>query len=489
MIEANSIFLDVVLPNATTWFYLSLVLAAALFLRLSWKFSLQNWDLAMLFLAAPAILFLRDAQEHRLNAQEQVHYHQMQVLTQTAGDALQAPSPAAIQGVSCSAVAALARIQQLYDRADRNVWRGYLWLHLCAAYFLVRCFIDLGLVRRPAFHSNLNLGGLACLGVPLLLVLSLKLLLPALDPHPPLHPPPVRFEGMTTVVLRTAEEVQQRVAPQMEMAQAVTIGVLGIGFQAMAVAGLLVVGSWHFQRPQAGVAAALLFLLLPYAAYQAKDLTHVFPAALLATLLACHRWPTVTAVLLAVGAVTVYFPVLLVPLWASYYLGKSMWRFLAAFTLALAVLAVAMWWTDALGGLLETTLGLPDWRAWDLRAHPTGEGLWTGLELHYAYRLPLFIGYLAVLAATALWPSPKNLGHLIALNGALVVGVQFWLGNAGGTYVLWYLPCLILLLVRPTLTDVTALPIDPHRDWLCRLRRLLGGWLRRRKPEAVEAKA
>jgi hypothetical protein len=139
--------------------------------------------------------------------------------------------------------------------------------------------------------------------------------------------------------------------------------------------------------------------------------------------------------------------------------------------------------------VLEATLGLPDWRAWDLSAPPTSEGLWTGLDLHYAYRLPFFIAYLALVVAAAFWPNPKNLGHLLALTGALVVGVQFWFGNAGGTYVLWYLPILILLLLRPSLHDVAAPSIDPQRDWLHRLRRRLAAWLPKAKAEPVGVKA
>jgi hypothetical protein len=109
-----------------------------------------------------------------------------------------------------------------------------------------------------------------------------------------------------------------------------------------------------------------------------------------------------------------------------------------------------------------------NWRAWDPSAKPNVEGLWTGLELHYAYRLPLFIAYLALIIATSVRPTPKNLAHVIAISGALILGIQFWYADSGGIYVLWYLPFLVLLLFRPNLAEKYAPAIDPATDWLRR---------------------
>src|SRR5215207_9356024 len=49
----RSIFLDFNLPNATTWFYLSLLLAVALFYQFHRLLSLRNWDLVTLFMLVP----------------------------------------------------------------------------------------------------------------------------------------------------------------------------------------------------------------------------------------------------------------------------------------------------------------------------------------------------------------------------------------------------------------------------------------------------
>ena len=54
----TSIFLDVNLPNAATWFYFSLLLAVALFFKFSRLLSMRNLDLALIFLPVPGLLLL-----------------------------------------------------------------------------------------------------------------------------------------------------------------------------------------------------------------------------------------------------------------------------------------------------------------------------------------------------------------------------------------------------------------------------------------------
>src|SRR5215831_15323018 len=98
------IFLDFNLPNATTWFYFSALLAMALFFKFSRFLSVRNWDVIALFLLVPGLLLLREPGQQTL---------------------------------------------------------GYVWLFGGSAYFLIRCLLDLTLVQRPALAPNLNLGGLA----------------------------------------------------------------------------------------------------------------------------------------------------------------------------------------------------------------------------------------------------------------------------------------------------------------------------------------
>jgi len=67
--------------------------------------------------------------------------------------------------------------------------------------------------------------------------------------------------------------------------------------------------------------------------------------------------------------------------------------------------------------------------------------------------MPVFISYIAFMAITSFWPSPKNLAHLLALSASLLIGMQFWYADQGGVYALWYMPLMVLLVFRPNLTD------------------------------------
>src|SRR6516225_11878497 len=61
MVWAESIFFDFNLPNGTTWFYFSFLLAVALFFKFSRVLSIRNWDVVTLFLLVPGFLLLQQA--------------------------------------------------------------------------------------------------------------------------------------------------------------------------------------------------------------------------------------------------------------------------------------------------------------------------------------------------------------------------------------------------------------------------------------------
>jgi hypothetical protein len=99
----------------------------------------------------------------------------------------------------------------------------------------------------------------------------------------------------------------------------------------------------------------------------------------------------------------------------------------------------------------------------------------------------VFIAYLAFVALTAFWPTPRHLGQVIAQSAAVLIGVQFWYADQGGVYVLWYLPLLLLMVFRPNLTDVRPPVAAPMEfGWMRRLRRLFD-WFRRPQPKAATA--
>src|SRR5262245_12278669 len=111
MSATSSIFFEIDLPNPTTWFYFSGLLAVALFFKFSRLLSMRNLDVLTLYLFMPGLLLLAEGRTH--------------------------------------------------------VFLGYLWLMLACLYFLFRSLFDLVLVRRPALGTNRDLAGLAWLGAAL----------------------------------------------------------------------------------------------------------------------------------------------------------------------------------------------------------------------------------------------------------------------------------------------------------------------------------
>src|SRR5262249_15400705 len=59
----GSIFWDFNLPNSTTWFYFSFLLAMALFFRFSRLLSIRNLDVVTLFLLVPGLLLLQESRQ------------------------------------------------------------------------------------------------------------------------------------------------------------------------------------------------------------------------------------------------------------------------------------------------------------------------------------------------------------------------------------------------------------------------------------------
>src|SRR2546421_12615457 len=64
-----SVFLEFNLPNATTWFYFSFLLAVALFFKFSRLLSIRNWDVVMIFLLVPGLLLLQQARSRTVRAE------------------------------------------------------------------------------------------------------------------------------------------------------------------------------------------------------------------------------------------------------------------------------------------------------------------------------------------------------------------------------------------------------------------------------------
>jgi hypothetical protein len=223
-----------------------------------------------------------------------------------------------------------------------------------------------------------------------------------------------------------------------------------MGCHLAVVVGLLLIGLRHFQDLTAGMALGTLYLLVPYTAFHIAQFHLVWPAAFITWAVFWYRRPGVSGWLLGLAAGSAFVPLLLFPLWAGFYARRGAGRFLASFLVALGIslgiMGVVLWWEGWLtSGLLWEYVS--DWLPW---RRASAESLWTGV--HGAYRLPIFVLYVAFLVGTSVWPSPKNLSHLVALSAAVLIGVQFWHADRGGVYVLWYLPLVLVMVFRPNLS-------------------------------------
>lgn len=421
-----SIFWEFNLPNPTTWFYFSLLLGIALFFKFTRLLSVRNWDVLTMYLPVPGLLLL---------------------LQPAAG-------------------------------GNSHLF-AYVWLLGSSAYLLFRCLLDLALVRRPALAPNLNLAGLAWLGGTLFASLV------AVSVRQPTDRPEQANRAPSSIkqVEQQGEKLVSQGAAGAELDSLQThIAVertLAILCHLSVVIGLVIVGCRHFQDAHAGVAAATFYLLLPYtflllphAPLQCGQWHHILPMALVIWAVATYRMPLLAGMFLGLAAGSVYFPALLFPVWLSFYWRRGAGRFAAAFALAaglsVASTALILWMDGHLVPSFRSALSLADWQAWK---EPQTESLWSAV--HWAYRLPVFIAYVAFVLTTALWPSPKNLGHVLALSAAVLIGIQFWYADRGGVYVLWYLPLLLLIVFRPNLSDRLPAAIHPEADWLYRLRNYL----------------
>jgi hypothetical protein len=457
MIAPVSIFLDFNLPNATTWYYFSFLLAVALFFKFSRLLSIRNLDVVLMFLLVPGLLLVQAARPQAGPLEQQPEVRIAVLIGQAA-------SPDTPQLVC--AVGLLAQKCGTQLENTRWLWFGYLWLLAGSVYFFCRCLLDLTLVQRPALAPNLQFGGLAWLAGALLICL---LVVAYRQAERQMTPPRTVATEPALVFSTLPEQTVFAVAAVWNHWPAWGVATLAFVCHLIVVIGLVLVGWRHFQDVSAGMAAATFYLLLPYTGQHVGQPHHVLPMALYILTLVCYRWPTIAGGILGLTTAATYFPVLTLPLWLSFYRGPGTGRFLIAFllglTLGIVAIGLTLWAQDELDQSIVLALESAAWQPWK-NPPSTTEGFWTGI--HWAYRIPVFLVYCTFVIATMFWPSPKNLAHVIALSAAIFIGLQLWYADQGGLYVLWYLPLVLLMVFRPNLHDRLAPPIATDTDWLTR---------------------
>jgi hypothetical protein len=394
------------------WLFLSLLGCVSLYFKFSRFWSVRNLDLLLLFVLAPGLMML-------------------------VGNGGGGTQP----------------------------WVAFALLFLGSLLWIVRCLLDLGMSRRPLLEPNMNAAGLTCLTIGILgLLLAETVSLPVgegakrnpADPGARVDPKANNSHADRTLnkVLGSAPLPSKLVETANEStnpAQVILSRVLASLAHLTLVLGLIAVGWWHFDRPLSGLAMATCYLILPYTRIALVDSGQLVPAALIVTAVAFYDRPAWTGVFIGLAAGWMPATLGLVPLWAGFYRQRGSIRFvIVGLSVVVACGALGLLWPDmaswarALGARSLADAGLLPTSGAPLRG-----SFWTGIDV--AFRLPVLIGYLALVVLTTIWPLEKNLGELIALSAALLVASQFWYLDEGGTLVLLYLPLVLLMMFRPNL--------------------------------------
>jgi hypothetical protein len=410
--------------SKATWFYLSLLLIVAVFFRFGRFFSLRNLDLALLLSMSPGILLVQEGYQ-----------------------------------------------------------LGYAWLFIASGILLARLCADSNFTRRPRLEPNLNPQGLTFLCVAAFVFLTaaaIKTGLPQatvetversgqLTNREDAGTPNETEEGAADKQLKAGPAAPVLTAPIIGSVKALAaangvaehdrrnIADIAARLTAM-VAHLAVVlalvwfAKLHFNDTNAGLAMATLYLLLPCTSYEVGELNHVLPSALILWALVAYRRPMLAGGLMGLACGSLFFPIFLLPLWATFYGWRGALRFGMALVIVSAVLLASLAFTSAdAQSFVRQTFGFIDWSALAFQGG-SGAGYWS--EGNDVYRIPVFVAFLVLTAALTIWPMKKNMEHLIAHSTAIVVGTQFWYPQQGGIYLLWYLPLLLVVAFRPSLTHL-----------------------------------
>lgn len=423
--------------NPTTWVYLSSLLTIALFFKFSRVLSVRNLDLIGLILLAPGLLVVEYGMLKESAAIEQA---------------------------------------------------GYLWLFTTSALFMIRLLFDPMMVRRPLLEPNLTVGGMTCLGVSLLLFLMANVVnsnkMSTEDPagtrgadqvraqqnaepddhslttfgpgYPLLHLLPSMSTQML-LIEDTRTQTPQEKDLRRDMLNVATARTMAILSHLAVVIGMVLIGYRHFDNIRAGIAAATLYLLLPYTAQLTARVDHVLPAALLVWAVAAYRRPFIAGMLIGLSIGVIYYPVFLLPLWLGFYWQRGLLRFSLGVVITLAIVVASLAFTvDSVGEFWVQVQKMFGFISLEPQAY---QGFWNLDVLSPVYRIPVLVLLVAFCLSLALWPAQKNLGTLMSCSAAVMIATQFWHPRGGGLYMDWYLPLVLLTIFRPNLEDRVALSV------------------------------
>ena len=392
------------------WLFLSLLGCVTLFFKFSRFWSVRNLDLLLLFVLAPGMMLI-------------------------------------------------------VGNRDHHPWSAYIWLFLGSGLWLIRCWADLGLARRPLLEPNLNASGLLCLSVGVLgLLLAETVSLPVEDGagRNPAEPSGREDRSSATAIGQTeplppAGDQEQSPLPSVAQATAAAGDRRARAGQPWPIWGWSSACSGSaggtFERPLTGMAMAACYLLLPYTRMALVDSGQLIPAALIVAAVFWHIRPALAGALIGLAAGWIPACLGLIALWCGFFRGRGAVRFTVVAVAVVVSCAHSLgYWVPELG----------DW-ARDLGARSIDEvGLLPQFEprsdrqLLGEHRLQL------PASGPDRLPGPGDLHHVLAgrqepgradraLGRACSVASQFWYLDKGGTLVMLYLPLAIAMMFRPTL--------------------------------------
>ena len=435
----------------TTWVYLSSLLMIGLFFKFSRFWSLRNLDLVMLIGLGPGLLlvyngnFMQVAARAELNAADTGQLPPRFVAANATVDDLEAPPESDASSHADQGVVMVGRLQRGHQ-IER--W-GYLWLFIIGLAWLVRLLFDSTMIRRPLIAPNLSVGGLAFIGVSLFVFLMANVVSrqPVIESNMTAGDQVIRMDALLPYEQQQGPGYAVLGAiPSVVRKALVVVSHLGI------VVGIALVGHRHFGNATNGIGAATLYLMLPYTSQMTGRLDHSLPAALIVFATLFYRRPVASGTLLGAACGCIYYPMFLLPLWASFYWRRGLFRFLGSVIVVLVAMAVGLVSLPASQGFLpdlQRMFGLI------LPAKTGLLGMWDpdigGWDM--SFRIPVLTAFVVLSISLIFWPSPKNLGSLLSCSAAVMVACQFWHGYGGGLYMAWYLPILLLTIFRPNLED------------------------------------
>ena len=428
--------------NATTWFWLSSLMAIGIYFKFHRFWSVRNLDLIALIAFTPGLLLIAHQEEH---------------------------------------------------------W-GYVWMFAVSGFFLVRLLLDPVMVRRPLLEPNLSASGLTFTGVALLVFLMTNLITLKLTEsdlsgarrleqilslreartgegdlaqHGPGYPLFYIFADLSNRAFVPGGDTQPEQSRRELIQTATTRTTAILGHLAVAI-GIVLIGYRHFDNVQTGVAAATLYLLVPYTSQMTGRVDHVIPAALLVWAVQSYRRPGVAGALVGLAAGVIYYPIFLLPLWCSFYWRRGVVRFAVGVVAVLLLMVAVLGLTSSDGASFAAQL--QEMFGWTSLSLESAEGFW---QFHdTAYRIPVLAAFVAFCGSLALWPAQKNLGTLLSCSAAVMLGTQFWHAHQGGIYMAWYMPLLVLTIFRPNLDDRVALTAVAESWFPWRSERWIRWWAR-----------